>query len=299
MNLINDFVYYIDRELKSLSIFYWGEEMEEYQPELKHVIKEGELLETEQSKYSGCTKCDAGYLEDGKMCECMILEIKKRRYRNANVDYDFASLPLHEDEITAFLKDEEFIHESNPKLHGKMPILLNPFIEDYIDNAKSYLDDGRGIIFNGPVGRGKSLSAMKVLMNLIDKGYTGYFITIKDLFVMIKKSWKDEEFEKTKNHIYNCQFLVIDDLGTEYRKDGSDWAITELDGLMRHRYYKKLPLITTTNSNLETLTEKYAQRIVSLFQERSLITTIVSLEDYRPKLGKIPNYTNKNKFMKG
>jgi DNA replication protein DnaC len=135
-------------------------------------------------------------------------------------------------------------------------------------------------------------------MNLVDKGYTGYFITIKELFDMIKKSWTDEDFEKTKNHIYNCQFLVLDDLGTEYRKDGSDWALTELDGLMRHRYYKKLPLIITTNSNLEMLTEKYAQRIVSLFQERSLITTIVSKEDYRPKLGKLPNYTNKNKFMK-
>jgi DNA replication protein DnaC len=136
-------------------------------------------------------------------------------------------------------------------------------------------------------------------MHLVDKGYSGYFTTIKDLFDMIKKSWNDEDFVKLKNHIYNCQFLVLDDLGTEYRKDGSDWAVTELDGLMRHRYYKKLPLIITTNSNLEMLNEKYAQRIVSLFQERSLITTIVSLEDYRPKLGKLPNYTNKNKFMKG
>jgi DNA replication protein DnaC len=266
-------------------------EENEYVPQLKNILKEDTLKPTEENTYKGCKLCDAGYLGDGKMCECMVKEIKMRRYGNANVDYDYASLPLFEEEITAYLKDDE-------TEGGRFQILLNPFIEDYIENAKYYLEDGRGIIFNGPVGRGKSLSAMKILMNLIDKGYSGYFITIKELLDMIKKSWKDEEFEKTKNHIYNCQFLVIDDLGTEYKKEGSDWAITELDGLMRHRYYKKLPLITTTNSNIEMLTAKYAQRIVSLFQERSLIATIVSLEDYRPKLGKLPNYANKNKFKK-
>lgn len=274
-------------------------EENEYQPELKHILKEDTLKPTEENSYKGCQICDAGYLEDGKMCECMKKEIKMRRYHNANIDYDYASLIIHEEEVTAFLKDDEFEHPSNPKLNGKMPILLNPFIEDYIENANLYREDGRGIIFNGPVGRGKSLSAMKILMHLIDKGYSGYFITIKELFDMIKKSWTDEDFEKTKNHIYNCDFLVLDDLGTEYQKNGSDWAITELDGLMRHRYYKKLPLITTTNSNLEMLTEKYAQRIVSLFHERSLIATIVSKEDYRPKKGKIPGYTNKEKFKKG
>jgi DNA replication protein DnaC len=279
-------------EIKGSINFFWGENMDEYTPDLKHILKEDTLKPTEETSYKGCNKCDAGYLEDGKMCECMIKLIKMRKYQNANIDFEYASLPIDEDEVTAFLKDDE--HEN-----GKFQIILNPFIEDYINNAKSYREDGRGIIFCGPVGRGKSLSAMKILMNLVDKGYTGYFITIKELLDMIKKSWTDEDFEKTKNHIYNCDFLVLDDLGTEYKKDGSDWAITELDGLMRHRYYKKLPLITTTNSNLEKLTEKYAQRIVSLFQERSLIATIVSLEDYRPKLGKIPNYTNKNKFMKG
>jgi DNA replication protein DnaC len=273
--------------------------MNEYKPEIKHILKEGELLPTEDNEYGGCKVCDAGYLEDGMMCECMKLEIKKRRYTNSNIDYEYAILPLIEEEIEAYLKDDEFINEANPKMHGKMPILLNPFLEDYIDNASLYKDDGRGIIFNGPVGRGKSLSAMKILMNLVDQGYSGYFLTIKDLFDLIKKSWKEEEFEKLKNHLYNCDFLVLDDLGTEYRKEGSDWALTELDGLMRHRYYKKLPMIITTNSNLEKLTETYAQRIVSLFQERSLIVSIVSKEDYRPKLGKLPTYTNKNKFMKG
>lgn len=274
--------------------------MDKEKPDLKSIFsKEEELLETEKNYYNGCTKCDGGYISPGIACDCMIREINNRRYKNSNIDYDYASLKIIEDEVEAYLKDEEYIHPSKPELNGKMPILLNPFIDDYIENSSLYKEDGRGIIINGPVGRGKSLTAMKLLMNLVDKRYTGYFITIKELFEMIKKSWDDEDFLKLRNHIYDCDFLVLDDVGTEYRKNGSDWSITELDSLMRHRYYKKLPLIITTNTPLEGLTEKYANRIVSLFHERSLIVTIVSKEDYRKKLSKVPKYTNKNKFMKG
>lgn len=262
--------------------------MNEYQPELHNILKEDSLKPTEETSYKGCSNCDAGYI-NGKLCKCMIKEIKMRKYRNANIDFDYASLPLHEEEITAFLKDDE--HQD-----GKFQILLNPFIEDYITNADNYKEDGKGIIFAGPVGRGKSLSAMKILMNLVDKGYKCYFTTVKQFLEIIKKSWEDEDYKKLLDYIYNADFIVFDDLGTELHK--SDWTLTEIDAFFRHRYYKKLVTIMTTNSNLEKLTEKYAQRIISLFNERSLIVPIVSKDDYREKLSKAPNYMNKNKFAK-
>ena len=251
--------------------------------------KNSDLLDTEKNAVDGCQLCDAGYLEDGIMCNCLKWKIRLNKYSKANVDYDYASLEIYEEEVKAYLKDD-----NHPD--GKFRIKLNPFIEDYIANHKNYRNDGVGIIFAGPVGRGKSLSAMKVLMNLIDKGYTGYFATISEVFEIIKKSWNDDDYAKLLRHIYDCDFLVVDDLGTEYHKNDSDWAPTEIDKLMRHRYYKKKPLIITTNSGLKKLTEKYAQRIVSLFHERSLITTIVSEGDYREKLNKTPKYMNKNKF---
>jgi DNA replication protein DnaC len=223
----------------------------------------------------------------------MIKLIKMRKYQNANIDYEFASLPIIEEEVTAYLKDEE-----NPD--GKFQINLNAFIEDYVDNAVHNLESGKGIVFTGPTGRGKSLSSMKILMKLVDKNYSGYFLTVKAFLDLIKQSWTDEEKEKLLNKIFNSQFLVIDDIGVEYKKDGSDWSLTEIDNLFRHRYYKKLPIIITTNSPLEKLKEKYAQRIISLFHERLLYVPIISKDDFREKkLSKIPNYMNKNKFMKG
>lgn len=252
---------------------------------------EDDKKEVDKTLVKGCKKCDAGYI-DGKICECLRFEIMSRKYKNANIDYEFVTQEIEEESVIAFLKDIE--HEN-----GRYQIELTPFIKDYIDNLSNYRRDGKGIIFNGPVGRGKSLSAMKILMGAVDKGYPAYFCTVKNLLDIIKKSWNDENFVKLKNHIFDCDFLVVDDLGVEYQKDGSDWVLTELDGLMRHRYYKKLVTIFTTNSSLDNLSEKYAERIVSLFHERSLIVPILSAEDYRPKLGTTPSYMDKNKFKKG
>src|SRR5690606_2835443 len=111
------------------------------------------------------------------------------------------------------------------------------------NNAKYNKREGKGILFAGPTGRGKSLSAMKILKLLTDIGYKCYFITIKEFMELIKKSWKDEESKKLLTYIYNVDFLCVDDLGVEYNKEGSDWSITEIDALFRHRYYKKMPTI--------------------------------------------------------
>src|SRR5690554_7760520 len=81
--------------------------MEIEKPNLKKILsKEETLLDTEKNNYNGCKLCNAGYLENGKICECLKKEIMIRKYNNANIDYSFASLELIEEVITAFLKDD-------------------------------------------------------------------------------------------------------------------------------------------------------------------------------------------------
>jgi DNA replication protein DnaC len=252
---------------------------EEFKPELSSLLADENLKETEKSQFTGCTICDAGYV-NGNICDCLKLEIMKRRYVNANINYDFASLPIIDSEVEAYLKVN----------NERKPINLNKLVKSYVNSSKQNLETGNGIIFNGPTGRGKSLTAMKILMKLCDKGFSCYFITVKQFLELIKKSWEDEDAKKTLNYIYNCDFLVCDDLGTELHK--TDWTVTELDSLFRDRYFKKKPILLTTNSSVNDLKEKYAQRIVSLFHERLMFVAVVTKEDYREKTAKIPSYIN-------
>lgn len=247
----------------------------EFKPNLN--LTEEALKETEKSDFLGCSLCDAGYIGD-KLCECLRFEIMNRKYNNANIDFHFASLPIYDEEVDAYLKTET----------EKVKINLNKFVDMYVKNSEENIKTGNGFLLNGPTGRGKSLTAMKTIMKLTDKGYKCYFTTVKQFLEIIKKSWEDEEHKNLLNYIYNCDFLVCDDLGTELHK--TDWTITEIDSLFRHRYFKRKPTIMTTNSSINDLKEKYAQRIISLFHERLMFIAVVSKEDFREKTAKVPSY---------
>lgn len=255
--------------------------MSEYKPELNKIISDDgeDVRETEKTAFIGCNKCDAGYI-NGNICDCFKLEIRKRKLSNANIDYDFANLPIIDSEMESYLKNG----------NDKIKINMNNFINQYVNNAEENLRIGQGFLLNGGTGRGKSLSVMKTIMYLTDRGYKNYFVTVKQFLDIIKKSWEDDEYKKLLDYIYNCDFLAFDDLGVELHK--TDWTLTELDSLFRHRYFKKKPTIITTNSSIKNLKEKYAQRIISLFHERLMFIAVVSKEDYREKSAKIPSYLN-------
>lgn len=252
----------------------------EYVPELKNILKEDILKPTEETFYNGCGKCNAGYIEDGKLCDCFKLEIKKRKYVNSNIKYDFASLELKDEIIDAYIKNG----------NDKVKINMSNFINQYVKNSNENIKNGTGFIINGGTGRGKSLSAMKTLMFLVDKRYKCYWATVKEYLDIIKKSWEDDNYKRLLNYIYDCDFLAIDDLGVEMHK--TDWPIVELDSLFRHRYFKNKPVIMTSNQSITNLKEKYAQRIVSLFYEKLMFITIVTNEDFREKNSKLPSYLN-------
>jgi DNA replication protein DnaC len=254
----------------------------EFKPELKNILAEDdtELKDTEKNSVGSCQNCNAGYTQDGKICNCLKETIMKRKYENANINYEFASIPIIDKEMDAFLKNGD----------EKIKINMNNFINQYVNNANENLKNGFGFLLNGGTGRGKSLSAMKTLMFLSDKGYKCYFITVKQFLEIIKKSWEDEDYKKLLNYIYNCDFLTFDDLGVELHK--TDWTLVEIDSLFRYRYFKKKSTIITTNSSLSNLREKYAQRIISLFHERLMFIAVVTKEDFREKKAKVPSYIN-------
>lgn len=268
------------REIEK-SLFCWGDKME-LNKDLFMNCNEG-LKQTEISVYEGCELCDAGYL-NGKMCNCLKEIIKQRKYKNSNIDYEFSSLEIYDEEIDAKLKIDE---------NEFVDINVNKFVEEYIDKANINLKEGMGYILHGNTGRGKSLTAMKTVMKLTDKNYKCYFITVKEFIDLIKSSWDDDDSKVLLKYIYDCDFLVFDDLGVELQ---TDWAITELDKLFRHRYFKKKPVILTTNYTLKDIKEKYAKRIVSLFHERLMFIVFVTKTDYREKLSKMPSYMNIDNF---
>lgn len=143
-------------------------------------------------------------------------------------------------------------------------------ISDYLENAQYYLSRGRGLIFHGTHGSGKTLLATILLKQLIAlRGIDGYFTTFTNLLDSFAAGWRDDKqrqwFEK---RVRNVPLLVVDDIGKENR-NLNNMASTALDGVFRTRTQNGLPTVVTTNMTPEHFGKTYGSSAMELLNETS------------------------------
>lgn len=110
------------------------------------------------------------------------------------------------------------------------------YAETFEDN------DGKGIMFIGSVGTGKTHLAAAITNHIITEfSIPVRFITAIELFALLR------DFEQNAGAIYgfkNVPLLVLDDLGKEKI---TDWNREKLFEIINYRYENYLPVVITTN----------------------------------------------------
>lgn len=122
----------------------------------------------------------------------------------------------------------------------KQPQLNKKRILQYYDNF-DYLEKKRNVIFVGATGSGKTGLATSFLLQALNNGYSGFFITFYDLMGQLFRSQADQTTEKLIKRYTSYDCLVIDEMGYIEFEDA---AIGSFFNLI-HRRHKK----TCTNDN--------------------------------------------------
>jgi DNA replication protein DnaC len=117
------------------------------------------------------------------------------------------------------------------------------FVEDY-----PLATQGRGLLFVGTPGLGKTHLAVGILKALIqDRGANGLFVDYRDLLKQVQNSY-DRSSSTTElgilRPIFDAEVLVIDDLGAS---KPSDWVFDTVAHVLNSRYNDRLTTIITTN----------------------------------------------------
>ncbi len=132
---------------------------------------------------------------------------------------------------------------------------------DFVDNFDS---DYRNIMFCGTVGTGKSFLSGCIASELLASYHSVIYMSAKTLFDTLAAAQfskeKKPEADAVKEKIYECDLLIIDDLGTEMT---NSFVGTELFTIINERYNSRKSVIISTNLELHQLRDNYSDRIFS------------------------------------
>ncbi len=171
---------------------------------------------------------------------------------------------------------ETFPFNKQPKLARKN--ILNIYDSDYISKNQN-------IIWVGSTGTGKTGLATSFLMQTINQGYRGRFISFSELVEMLYRSVADHTEAKMINTFVNYDCLLIDELGyVEVEPVQVGLFFT----LMQKRHKKKSTLITS-NLGFSQWTsflknDQLTAALIDRLTENSHIINMKNCVSLRPKL---------------
>ena len=117
----------------------------------------------------------------------------------------------------------------------------------YVDQWEEMGRKGKGLLFLGEPGTGKTFYACCIANALIDRGV---FAFITNVVAITRTFGEDETRRKLLNYTAQADLMILDDLGAER---STEYAIEQLYAIVDQRYRSGKPLIVTTNMTLEQL----------------------------------------------
>lgn len=130
---------------------------------------------------------------------------------------------------------------------------------DFIDH---FSDNFSNLYIYGDTGIGKTFLSNCVAKELMDQGYSVIYFTAFQLFDILSKGVfkKDEEAIATHQNIFDCDLLIIDDLGTELT---NSFTTSQLFLCLNERILRKKSTIISTNLGMNQLADIYSERVLS------------------------------------
>lgn len=197
-----------------------------------------------------CPLCkDTGFI-NGEKCSCFKQAVINLLYEQSN--------------IKEMLKEENFSKLSFEYYIGEDLERFSHAVEGSKKFIEDFNLDYHNLFFYGTVGTGKSFLSSCIAKELMDKGHSVIYFSSSKLFDTLSKMTFElrnkEELSRIYDDLYNCDLLIIDDLGTELT---NSFVTSSLFSCLNERHLRKNPTIISTNLSLEELSIRYSERIFS------------------------------------
>lgn len=204
-----------------------------------------------------CEDCkDTGFIGNEK-CHCFQKAIVDLLYTQSNLQN-----VLQEENFDTFsLKYYSDGHIDSQTGRSSLENIKNAYnvCRDFVD---TFSTDFRNLFLYGDTGTGKTFLSHCVAKELIDKAYSVIYFSAFELFDIMAKSkfGKEQAAEVMYEQLFDCDLLIIDDLGTELV---NSFTTSQLFLCLNERLLRKKSTIISTNLSLDSLVDIYSERTFS------------------------------------
>lgn len=204
-----------------------------------------------------CSDCqDTGYIGN-KKCHCFKKAVTDLLYAQSNL-----STILQKENFDTF----SLSYYSNNHIDPKSNRSSLSIMTDALATCKKFVDtfdqEFHNLFLYGDTGIGKTFLSHCIAKELMDQAYTVIYFSASELFHIMAKSTFDKDVDAAYmyDYIFDCDLLIIDDLGTELT---NAFVTSELFSCVNERLLKQKSTIISTNLSLDTLVDTYSERTFS------------------------------------
>lgn len=204
-----------------------------------------------------CSDCkDTGFI-DGNRCHCFV---------QASIDLVYA-----QSHMSDILKDENFEHftfdyYSSDIVNETTGMTSLESAKQAYENAKNFVQhfptEGGNLLLYGDTGTGKTFLSNCIAKALLDQGYSVIYFTAFQLFDLFEREvfQKDEKALDAHTNIFQCDLLIIDDLGTEF---SNSFTTSQLFLCLNERLLRGKSTVISTNLSMVQIENLYSERTSS------------------------------------
>ena len=236
--------------------------------ELKDLIAQKELLLSQLGYPSNyfeppylCADCkDTGYVGNEK-CHCFKQAAIDLVYTQSNMRRILEQENFDTFTYDYYSKDDAKERGGSSSYEAACHAVAQ--CKNFIQNFDSSFEN---LFLYGDTGVGKTFLSNCVARELLDTGHSVIYFTAFELFRIFERATfhkgkeKDAFLNGDYQNLFDCDLLIIDDLGTEF---SSSFTTSQLFLCLNERILRQKSTIISTNLNIPQLAELYSERTFS------------------------------------
>lgn len=218
------------------------------------LLKREGFDETIFEPFYTCSDCkDTGYI-NGVKCHCFKQAVIDVVYSQSNIKNI-----LSRENFNTF----SYKYYSEHDINATTGLSSLATAKRAVAECKHFISDfdnkPKNLFFYGNTGVGKTFLSNCVAKELLEKGYSVIYFTAFQLFDILSKGVFDRDAEAIIAHqnIFDCDLLIIDDLGTEF---SNSFTTSQLFLCVNERLLRHKSTIISTNLNLNQMVDTYSER---------------------------------------